>query len=79
MRPTKASALASIAGAVAATDPDRAARLIADAERFAQSITGKTAKASALASVAEAVAATDPDRAERIAQSITDEARRHRR
>ena len=35
----KASALAGIAGALAATDPDRTARIIADAERAAQSIT----------------------------------------
>ena len=34
-------ALADIARALAATDPDRAARLIADAERIAQSITDK--------------------------------------
>jgi hypothetical protein len=58
----KASALASIAGALAATDPDRTARIIADAERAAQSITDHYRKASALASIAGAVAATDPDR-----------------
>ena len=67
---SKASALAT-RGALAATDPDRAARLIADAERAAQSITDETWKARALASIAGALAATDPDRAERVAQSIT--------
>jgi len=69
----KVSALAHIAGAPAATDPDRAARLIADAERAAQSITDEGLKVMALASIAGALAATDPDRAERAAQSITDE------
>ena len=60
----KAIALADIAGALAATDPDRA-RLIADAERIAQSITDDYRKAVALANIAGALAATDPDRAER--------------
>jgi hypothetical protein len=49
------------ARALAATDPDRA-RLIADAERAAQSITDDDAKASALAAIARALAATDPGR-----------------
>ena len=70
---SKASALSRIAEALAATDPDRAARLLADAERIANSITDECSKASALSGVAEALAATDPDRAERIANSITDE------
>jgi len=52
-------------------DPGRAARVIADAERTAQSITDEDAKPFALAAVAEALAGTDPGRAERIAQSIT--------
>ena len=51
----KASALASIAEALAATDPDRA-------ERIAQSITDDSSKARALARIAGALAATDPDR-----------------
>ena len=38
---------------MAATDPGRAARLIADAERLAQSIPDPSGKASALAAVAE--------------------------
>ena len=62
----KAVALASLARAAAATDPDRA-------ERIAQSITDEHEKAVALASLARAAAATDPDRAERIAQSITEQ------
>jgi hypothetical protein len=57
----------------ARNDRARAARLIADAERIAQSITGEYSRARVLAEVAKALAATDPDRAERIAQSITGE------
>jgi hypothetical protein len=56
---------------VAATDPGRAARLLADAERIASSITVESWKVGALSDVAKAVAATDPGRAERIAKSIT--------
>jgi serine/threonine protein kinase len=62
----KASALAAVATALAATDPDRA-------EHIARSITTESSKATALAEVATALAVTDPDRAERIARSITDE------
>ena len=61
-------------------EPVRAARLIADAERTARSITDEYSKASALTSIARVLAATDPDRADRLiadaertAQSITDE------
>jgi hypothetical protein len=61
-------------------DDADAARLIADAERAADSITDKAMQASALTEIAETLAATDPDRAarliddaERIAQSITSE------
>jgi hypothetical protein len=60
----------------------RAARLIADAERTAQSITDEYSKASALTSVARVLAAADPDRAARLvadadrtAQAITDKYR----
>jgi hypothetical protein len=61
-----------VAGPESARDGDaRAARLLADAERIAQSITPDPEKAGALADVASALAATDPDRAERIARSIT--------
>jgi hypothetical protein len=55
----------------AGNDIARAARLLADAERIASSITDEFSKASALSGVAKAVAATDPDRAVRIASSIT--------
>ena len=56
------------------TDSDNgAARLLADAERIANSITDESPKAWALSAVATAVAATDPDRAEHIANSITDQ------
>ena len=60
----KASALADVATALTATDPDRA-------ERVAKSITDMWYKASALTAVATALTATDPDRAERVARSIT--------
>jgi len=69
----KIRALADIARALAITDPDRATRVIVDAERIAQSLTDEDSKAEALADIARALAATDPDRAERIAQSLTDE------
>jgi hypothetical protein len=52
----KAQALARIAEAVAAADPDRA-------ERLAQAITSDYQKAVVLAGIAEAVAAADPGRA----------------
>lgn len=58
--------------AVAATDPNRAGRLITDAERIARSITGESSKASALSGVVQALAAADPNRVERIAHSIRD-------
>jgi TIR domain len=54
-------------------DTARAARLLDDAERIANSITKEDAKAYALSNMAEAVAVTDPDRAEGIAKSITSE------
>ena len=61
----------------ARNDPARAARLLADAERIANSITDESSKASALSGIAKALAATDPDRAAahepNIANSITDE------
>ena len=70
----ESEALAHIASALAASDPDRAARLFDDAERIAQSITDERSKSETLTNIVEDLAATDPDRAERIAQSITDEA-----
>jgi hypothetical protein len=45
--------LASIAEVLAASDPDRAARLIADAERAAHSITDESVRASALVRIAK--------------------------
>ena len=67
----KAEALGrlAVAMAMAATDPDRAAWLLGDAERIAHSITDEPRKAAAMSGIAEVMAATDPDRAERIAQS----------
>jgi hypothetical protein len=66
-------ALAKIAPALAATDPDRA-------ERTVRSLTDDWSKAPALAEIAQTMAATDPDRAagllgdaERTAHTITDE------
>jgi TIR domain len=58
---------------------DRAARLFADAERIARSVTSgmkgsvaeHIAREQVLQGVAEALAASDPDRAERIARSMT--------
>ena len=68
-----------VAGPESARDGDaRAARLLADAERIAQSITSDSDKVRALADIAGTLAATHPDRAarlladaERIALSIT--------
>ena len=54
--------MASIARAMSAADPARAARLTADANLAAQSITNEYSKAMTLARIAEAVAATDPAR-----------------
>jgi hypothetical protein len=68
----KARALVTIADAVAATDPGRAARLTDDAERLAQSISDPAVKAAALTAVVQGLAAADPDRAERLARAITD-------
>ena len=70
---SRGSALAGVAVALAATDPD-------GAEHVAQSITDEESKASALTRVAEALAATDPGHAarlliaaERTAESLTNE------
>ena len=70
-RALKASALADIAGALAATDPDRAARLIADAERIAQSITDESERDIALATIVRILMATDPDRGLPVVRSGT--------
>ena len=78
--PVRASALANLAVSCAATDPDDAARLTADAEDIAQGLPDEFQKAWTLADVARVLAAADPERAdwliadaEQIAQSITDE------
>jgi hypothetical protein len=65
---SKASAPVGITRKLAAADPGRAARLIADAERTAKSksIIHSPSKASALAQVARALAATNPRRAARL-------------
>ena len=59
---------------------DRAARLLADAERTAQSITDEGVKALAMSEIAQVLTATNPDHAarvladaERTAQPITGE------
>jgi hypothetical protein len=68
----KAQALVTIADAVAASDPGRAARLTDDAERLAQSIPDPAVKAAALTAVVQGLATADPDRAERLVRAITD-------
>ncbi len=50
--------LSGVARALAATDPGRTARLLADAERIADSITDEFWKASALSNIAQALVAT---------------------
>jgi len=54
-------------------DANRAARLLAEAERIASSLSDESQEASALSELARALAATDPDRAVRIASSLSDE------
>jgi hypothetical protein len=56
-----------------ATDPDRAARLLTDAERMVYSFTDESSKPSELSFLATVLAVIKPDRAERIAHTITDE------
>lgn len=70
----KALALVDVAKAVAASEPDRAARLNADAEDTVQSMPEYTGdmRTMALLNLAMRLAATDPDRAERITRSITE-------
>lgn len=74
-----ATGLADVARVLQTTDPDRAGRLIDDAELTARTITSPDSLASALSHVARALAATDPDRAERIAESITSDNEKSRR
>ena len=69
----RTSALVEVAKVIAASDPKRAARLIADAEHAAQSITNTGARESALLEIAKVLATSDPGRAEQLVLSITDE------
>lgn len=59
------------AAGVVRNGPDRAARLIADAERTALTIRDHSLKAKVLTEIATAVAATRPDRAEHLAWRIS--------
>jgi CHAT domain len=63
----KEDALASIARALAATDPDRAERIAQSiGPKFFKFYDGKVFKATVLADMARALAATDPARAHRL-------------
>jgi hypothetical protein len=61
--PDRQWAFVLIAEAVAPTDPDRAALLLADAERMALKYSGKGTRINALVKVAETMTALRPDRA----------------
>jgi hypothetical protein len=65
--------LCRVAHGLAGTDPDRAGRLIDNAERIAWAITSEEPRELALIDIAAVLATTDAGRAERIAWSITDE------
>jgi hypothetical protein len=62
----KAAAFAAISVALAHSDQDRAARILADAERIARRITDPYFRAAALAGIANALARENPDRAQGI-------------
>ena len=66
-------ALARVAAAVAATDPDRRGWLIADAESTARTFKETSWRWVRCTEVAPVVVATDPDRGEAIARSIKNE------
>jgi hypothetical protein len=69
----RARALVDVARAMKATDPDRASRLLAEAEHLARSSnTFGDSWVIALTEIASAKAATEPDRAEQLAQSMAD-------
>ena len=77
-RDYKAKALATLAVALKAVDPDRAIRLSGEAERAARSLPDEVARAKALAGVAAVLVAADPGgaarlvgQAERTVQSLT--------
>ncbi|MGK8503524.1 hypothetical protein [Nocardia asiatica] len=67
----QANALAHLAGNIAGTDPERAARLADNAEAIARAITESGDHANSLTEIARNVAGFDPDRAETIAHSIS--------
>lgn len=72
----KAMALADLARALAGSDPRRAARLIEEAIRVADSVSGERwqfDQAAALARIAAVLAEWDPESAEAIARSISDD------
>ena len=69
----QARALTAVAGAIAASNPDRVRQFADRAETHARSINDPNEQAWALAEAAKAIAATsDLDRAETVARSITD-------
>ena len=68
--PAKAQALVAAATAVRPGDPGRAARLVADAHRVAQSIREAEPRALALATVTGPLAITDAETAETVAQAL---------
>ena len=65
----KALGLASVARVVAATEPERARQVAADAERTARASI-RLVRDAVLAEVAEALAVSDPERAVRIAWAL---------
>jgi hypothetical protein len=71
-KPQRASALARIARDLPAADADRVERLLAEAERAAESIYSRYERTSVLARVAFTIASTAPERAERLALALSD-------
>jgi hypothetical protein len=69
----KAQALVAVASAVRRGDPGRAARLVADAHRVAQSIGDADLRALVLAVVTGPLAISDAQTAESVAQSLSDQ------
>ncbi|MFB6709927.1 caspase domain-containing protein, partial [Streptomyces sp. NPDC056333] len=66
-------ALARVALAADACDPDRVGRLIDQVEQAASTIANEDYRWQALSAVATSVAAVDPDRAEHLANTITNQ------
>ncbi|MGN2638606.1 hypothetical protein ACTD5D_21005 [Nocardia takedensis] len=69
--PFAAPALAHMAGALAATAPERAKGLIGEAEFYAIGLHGTLEKDETLALIATALSSIDPGRAETVARSIS--------